>query len=306
MRVLMTGATGFIGLHVLKLLDRPAVLSRNATNARQRLAPFNISAIYDWDPLAEPPPVSAFEGIDAVIHLAGDPIANRRWNQEKKRAIRASRVQGTKNLVEGLRQVERRPSVLVSASAVGWYGSRGNQIQDESAPPADDFLAQVCVAWEREAREAQALGMRVVTLRIGVVLGNDGGAIQKMLLPFKLGVGGPLGNGRQWMPWIHVDDLAAMFVHAVEQPLVSGPMNGVAPNPATNKEFSKALGAALHRPAILPMPYLGLRWMIGELAQVIFASQRVVPRVAQDTGFHFHYPTIREAIEAILAADAHR
>jgi uncharacterized protein len=298
MRALVTGATGFVGPRVLKLLERPAVLSRNAAKAKQSLAPYDISAAYDWDPMAGPPPAAAFDGIDAVIHLAGDPVASRRWNDEKKRAIRESRVQGTRNLVEGLRKLDRRPPVLVSASAVGWYGSRGDQVQDESAAPADDFLAEVCVAWEREARAAEELGMRVVTVRVGVVLGKEGGAIQKMLMPFKMGVGGPLGSGKQWMPWIHVDDMAAMFVYAAEKSQLSGPMNGVAPNSVTNKEFTKAFAAALRRPAFIPTPYFALRLMIGEFAQVLFASQRIVPKVALENGFQFRYPTIREAMAA--------
>ncbi len=300
MRVLVTGATGFVGPHVLKLLDRPVVLSRNAAKAKQSLAKYGVSAAYDWDPMSGLPPAEAFDGIDAVIHLAGDPVASRRWNSEKKQAIRESRVQGTRNLVEALRRLQNRPPVLVSASAVGWYGSRGDQIQDETAPAADDFLAEVCESWEREARAAADLGMRVAMVRVGVVLGKEGGAIEKMLMPFKLGVGGPLGNGKQWMPWIHVDDMAAMFVHAAEKPQVSGPINGVAPHSATNKEFTKALATALHRPAILPTPYFALRLMIGEFAQVLFASQRVVPKVAMDSGFQFRYPTIREAMEAIF------
>lgn len=302
MRALVTGATGFVGPYVLKLLDRPAILSRNAAKATQKLGQYNISAAYDWDPMSGPPPAEAFEGIDAVIHLAGDPVASQRWSDEKKRAIRESRVQGTRNLVEGLRRLSNRPPVLVSASAVGWYGSRGDEIQDETAPPADDFLAEVCEAWEREARAASDLGMRVAMVRVGVVLGKEGGAIEKMLMPFKLGVGGPLGNGKQWMPWIHVDDVAAMFVFAAKQSGLSGPMNGVAPNCVTNKEFTKAFAAALHRPAILPTPYFALRVMIGEFAQVLFASQRIVPKVAIDHGFQFCYPTIREAMEAIFTA----
>jgi uncharacterized protein (TIGR01777 family) len=301
MRALVTGATGFVGPHLLSLLNQPAVLSRNAAKAKQSLANYGVSAAYDWDPMAGPPPEVAFNGIDAVFHLAGESVAAGRWTAEQKRRIRESRVQGTRNLVERLRKLEHRPSVLVSASAVGWYGSRDDEVQDETAPPADDFLAEVCVAWEREARMAEQFGMRVVPLRVGVVLGKEGGAIQKLLTPFKLGVGGPLGNGKQWMPWIHVDDLAAMFVHAAEQPQLAGPMNGVAPNPVTNKEFTKALAAALHRPAFLPTPYFALRVMIGKFANVLFDSQRVVPKVALESGFKFRYPTIREAMEAIFS-----
>ncbi len=172
----------------------------------------------------------AFDGVDAVFHLAGDPVAEGRWTAEKKQRIRDSRVLGTRHLVDALRKLERRPSVLVSASAVGWYGSRGDEVLDETSPPAHDFLADVCVAWEQEARRAVEFGMRVVSIRTGMVLG-DGGALPKMLPPFRFGLGGPLGNGKQWVPWIHVDDLAAMYLHAAENTNVSGPMNGVSPQP---------------------------------------------------------------------------
>jgi uncharacterized protein len=300
MRALVTGATGFVGSHLLARLNRPMVLSRDTDRARQVLAKFNIES-YRWDPMSGPPRPEVFEGIDTVFHLAGDPVADGRWTAEKKRRIRESRVQGTRNLVAGLRQLSEKPQVLVSASAVGYYGSRGDEVLDESSPPGDDFLADVCRAWEQEALAASDLGIRVVMVRIGIVLGRDGGALKKMLTPFRLGVGGPLGNGRQWMPWVHVDDLAAMFMHAAEHAEVTGPINGVSPNPITNKEFTKALAAAVHRPAFLPTPYFALRVALGEFAKILFDSQRVVPRKALATGFQFRYPEIGPAMEAILS-----
>jgi uncharacterized protein (TIGR01777 family) len=193
--------------------------------------------------------------------------------------------------------------VLASASAVGYYGDRGEEELTETSRPASDFLADVCVEWEREALAAEKLGVRVVTLRTGIVLG-EGGALAKMLTPFKLGAGGPLGNGRQWMPWIHVADMARLYLHAAASEGIRGPMNAVAPNPVRNSEFTKALGRALHRPAFMPAPYIGLRIVFGEFAKVLFASQRVIPKVALDTGFSFEYPEIAGALQEILAPAA--
>jgi uncharacterized protein len=301
MRALVTGATGFIGHHLLRRLQQPVVLSRNPEEAQRALAQFNVQALV-WNPVAGPPPQEAFAGVEAVFHLAGDPVASGRWTPEKKQRIRQSRELGTRHLVQALQQMQPRPRVLVSASATGWYGNRGDEILNESSPPAGDFLGEVCQAWEREARAAEALGVRVVCIRTGIALGPAGGALKQLLLPFRLGLGGPLGNGRQWMPWIHVDDLAALYVHAADCTTVAGPINGVAPNPVTNKQFTKALGAAVHRPAILPAPYFALRLALGEFAQVLFDSQRVVPQAAQASGFQFSYPQIDAALRAILSS----
>jgi uncharacterized protein len=298
MRAAVTGATGFVGRHLLKLLERPNVLSRNVDQTRRDLATFNANA-FSWNPITEEPPPAAFEGVDAVFHLAGDPIAEGRWSAAKKERIRDSRVLGTRHLVDTLGKLQRRPSVLVSASAVGCYGSRGDEILDESSSPARGFLADLCVAWEQEARRAAEFGIRVVCIRTGVVLG-DGGALAKMLPPFRLGLGGPLGNGKQWMPWIHVDDLAALYLHAAENTACSGPLNGVSPNPVTNKEFTKRLASVLHRSAFLPAPYFALRLAFGEFAQVLFDSQRVVPKAAEACGFRFQHPDLTEALQSIL------
>jgi hypothetical protein len=276
------------------------VLSRDADRARRSLAQFNLEA-YSWDPLTGPPPPQAFEGVDAVFHLAGDPVASGRWTAAKKRSIRESRELGTRHLVQALRQLPSRPKVLVSASATGWYGDRGDEILAESQPPANDFLADVCVAWEREAQAATELGVRVACIRTGIVLGREGGALKKLLMPFRLGLGGPLGNGRQWMPWIHVDDLAAIYLHAAENSDVSGPLNGAAPNPVTNKQFTKALAAAVHRPAFLPAPYFALRLALGEFAKVLFDSQRAVPKATLASGFQFQYPELGVALAAIVS-----
>jgi uncharacterized protein (TIGR01777 family) len=303
MKALVTGATGFVGPRLLRLLDSPVVVSRSPERARRAVG--NLAGpIFRWDPMREPLPAEALEGVDVIYHLAGESVAEGRWTAAQKARIRESRVIGTRHLVQGIKQVDRKPSVLVSASAVGYYGNRGDEELTESAAPADDFLAEVCVAWEREAMAAEQLGVRTVTARTGIVLGAGGGALAKMLTPFKLGAGGPLGNGKQWMPWIHVADLARLYVHAADTPSITGPMNAVAPNPVRNSEFTKALGRQLHRPAFMPAPYLGLRLLFGEFAQVLFASQRVIPQVALETGFVFQYPDIASALREILAPAA--
>jgi uncharacterized protein (TIGR01777 family) len=227
-------------------------------------------------------------------------VAEGRWTAEKKRRIMDSRKIGTANLVQGLERLSERPAVLVSASAVGYYGDRGEETLDEQATPGDDFLAAVCIEWERAAQQAASLGMRVVNPRIGIVLGAGGGALAKMLLPFKLGLGGRLASGHQWMPWIHIDDLAALFLHAATHADLSGPMNAVAPNAVTNREFTRTLAAAVHRPALLPAPGPLLKLAVGEFAEVLLASQRVVPRVAEQSGFQFQHPELAEALRAIL------
>lgn len=300
MRVTVTGATGLIGTGLVEALkrrgDEVTVLSRDPDRAAARLG---VSAV-KWAPLRQPAPAEALAGADGVIHLAGEPVAQR-WSAAAKERIRASRVEGTANLVEGLRGVEPRPRVLVSASGVGYYGACGDEELDESAPPGDDFLAEVCVAWEQAAREAEALGMRVARVRTGVVLDAQGGALAKMLMPFRLGVGGPVGGGRQWMPWIHVDDLIAIYLTALDGKGWRGPVNASAPQPATNADFSKALGRALHRPAVLPVPALALRALYGEMAQIVTTGQRAIPRQALALGYAFHHPQLDEALRAALA-----
>jgi uncharacterized protein len=303
MKALVTGGSGFVGPRLLRMLDQPIVLSRDPDRARRSIG--NLAGrIVRWDPMQGPPPREAFDGIEAVFHLAGESVAEGRWTAAQKARIRESRVVGTRHLVEGIAQAAAKPAVLVSASAVGYYGSRGDEELTESAAPAHDFLAEVCVAWEREALAAAESGVRVVTARTGIVLGAGGGALGKMLTPFKLGAGGPLGNGRQWMPWVHVADLARLYLHAADTPSIRGPMNAVAPNPVRNSEFTRALGRALHRPAFMPAPYIGLRILFGEFAEVLFASQRVIPRVALDTGFVFRYPDIAAALAEILTPAA--
>lgn len=303
MRVTVTGATGLIGAALVRALtdrgDEVTVLTRDPAAARERLG-HAVEAVA-WDPLAGPAPAAALAGRDGVVHLAGEPVAQR-WSEEARRRIRDSREQGTANLVAGIAAADPRPGVLVSASAVGYYGPRGDEQVDEATPPGEDFLAQVCVAWEREAQAAGAHGLRVATVRTGVVLDPDGGALAKMLPPFKLGVGGPVAGGRQWMPWIAREDLVALYLAALDGGQEwSGPLNGSAPEPVTNAEFSKALGRALHRPAVAPVPGFALKLLYGEMEQIVTTGQRAVPRRPLELGFAYRHPQLDEALRSALS-----
>jgi len=300
MRAIVTGATGLVGSKLLSRLDHPAVLSRDAAQAAATLGR-DAATIFEWDPQREPAPAEAFQNVDVVFHLAGESVAEGRWTAEKKARIRDSRVLGTRNLVATLRQLERPPRVLISASAVGYYGDRGDEILDETSSPGDDFLAQVSVDWEREALAAGEAGIRVVTMRTGIVLSKDGGALAKMLTPFRLGLGSPLGSGRQWVPWIHIDDLVGLLLLAAERDDLQGPLNATVPTPVTNREFTKALGRAVHRPTFLPaVPEIVLRLGLGEFAGALLASIRAVPRRAEAAGYQFSHPRLDEALRDLL------
>jgi uncharacterized protein (TIGR01777 family) len=241
---------------------------------------------------------------DGILHLAGENIFNRRWNTEFKQLLRDSRVQSTRNVSAALcdapRRADGRPKVLVNASAIGFYGPHGDEELTEDSPPGSDFLASLCIEWENAARTVESAGIRCVLVRVGVVLDKAGGALAKMLTPFKLGAGGPVGNGKQWMSWIHNDDLASMFLLALDDARASGPLNGTAPHPVTNREFSKALGRAVHRPAFLPTPIFALRLGLGEVADVIATGQRVLPQRALAVGMPFRFPTIDTALADIF------
>lgn len=297
MKALVTGATGLVGRRLVRQLEGAAVLGRDPARVRAKFE--NVTA-FPWQPEAGLPPAEAFTEIEVVFHLAGEPVAEGPWTQKKKRAIRESRVKGTNNLVESLRRLDKRPSVLVVASAVGFYGDRGEEELFEDAAPASTFLAQVCVDWETEALKARELGLRVVTARTGIVLAPEGGALPRMLSPFRMGFGGPFGDGRQWMPWVHIDDVVGLLLHAARTETVEGPMNVVSPNPVTNRVFTKTLGKALGRPAWLPVPRFGLRAALGEMSQLLLASQRALPKMAHDTGYRFHYQELRSALDSCL------
>jgi len=259
-----------------------------------------------WDSATEPAPLEALRGVEAVFNLAGEPVAEGRWTDDKKRHIRDSRVLGTRNLVAGLRTLDHKPAVLVSASAVGYYGDRGDEELGESCQTGRGFLAEVCAEWEREALAAESLGIRVVCVRIGIVLAPGGGALARILTSFKMGAGGRLGSGKQWMPWIHVDDVVGLLLHASRTTAVRGAMNAVSPNPVTNAEFAKALGHAVHRPAFLPVPKTALRIAFGEKSEILIASQRVLPRVAERTGYAFKHTQLEVALAAVIAASGRR
>jgi uncharacterized protein len=300
MRVTVTGATGLIGTKVVAALrergDEVTVLSRSPKDAQRLLG---VEAI-GWDPETEPAPADGLADRDGVVHLAGEPIAQR-WTRESKQRIRSSREGGTERLVEGLEQSDPRPGVLVSASAVGYYGARDDEHLDEATPPGAGFLASVCTAWEHPAAAAAGLGVRVAILRTGVVIDVGDGALARMLPPFRLGVGGPVAGGHQYISWIAPDDLVRLYLAALDDPGWSGPLNATAPAPVTNRQFSQALGRVLHRPASLPIPAVALRAIYGEMATVVTTGQRALPIGALERGFEFHHTVIDEALRAALS-----
>jgi uncharacterized protein (TIGR01777 family) len=299
-RIAVTGATGRLGTRIVARLaergDEVIVLTRSAPRARQRLGD-RIEAV-EWNPLAAPAAAAALAGRDAVVHLAGEDIAQR-WSDAALRRIRDSRERGTRNLVEGIRAADPRPAALISASAVGFYGNRPEPI-DEDAEPGDDVLAAICVAWEREAQRAEELGLRVVRVRTGVVLDRHGGALQKMLPPFRLGAGGPVAGGRQPLPWIHIDDVVGIYLAAIDGERWSGPVNATAPQPVSNRDFSRALGRALRRPAVMPVPAFALRALYGGMAKLVLEGQHALPRRTLELGYRYRHPDLDEALRSAL------
>jgi len=277
-RVALTGARGFVGSALTELLQNQG----HETKALSR-----------W------PSPADLEGVEAVVHLAGEPVAQR-WTAEAKRRIRDSRVLGTRHLVESIKSLEIKPKVVLCASATGFYGHRGDEVLTEESGAGEGFLAETCREWENEAKLLETLGVRVVFVRIGIVLGRGGGALAKMLPPFRLGVGGRLSHGKQWMSWIHREDLARLMAWALEKEELRGVVNGTAPGAVTNAQFTRVLARVLRRPAVFPVPEFVLKLAFGEMARVLLESQRVKPEVAEEKGFVFKYPDLEPALRELL------
>jgi uncharacterized protein len=297
MKILVTGSTGLVGSALI-----PALESKGHQIVRLvRSPPQNKETEIFWDPEKGTLDAGELEGIDAAVHLAGENLADGRWNEEKKRRIRESRVKGTRLLSEALAKLKRKPQVLVSASAVGFYGNRGDEILTEQSASGADFVAEVCREWELATQPAALVGVRVVSLRFGVIFSSEGGALKKMLFPFKMGVGGKLGSGRQYMSWITLDDAVGVIEFALENEKLRGPVNAVAPDALTNKEFTKDLGSALSRPTIFPIPAFMVRLAFGEMAdETLLTSQRVEPLRLKEEGYIFKYPELKSALKHVL------
>ncbi|HKX00308.1 MAG TPA: TIGR01777 family oxidoreductase [Bryobacteraceae bacterium] len=281
MNISVTGATGFIGRNLVHALAEKG----HSVRALSRAA---------WNVTAGEPPAESIAAADAIIYLAGEPVAQR-WTPWAKRRIRDSRVLGTHHLVSAISSMARRPEVLICASAIGIYGNRGDEILTESSPIGSGFLANVCRDWEHECDLAEPLGVRVVKIRIGIVLGRHGGALERMLPPFRAFVGGKLGVGAQWMSWVHIDDLVGIISHAITHP-IRGAVNATSPNPVRNSEFTQQLAATLHRPAIVPVPAIGLRLLFGQMSQILLDSQRVLPKAVESSGYRFAFPNLSDAL----------
>jgi uncharacterized protein (TIGR01777 family) len=299
MKILISGASGLVGTHLIPTLKAKGHeifrLVRKAPQAADEI---------QWDAekgLAESEQAK-LENFDAVVHLAGDNVASENWSDEKKRKIRDSRVTGTRVLVDALKRAQNPPKIFVSASAVGFYGNREDEVLTETSAKGVGFLAEVCDAWETESSKAEAFGARVVMPRIGVVLAKDGGALEKMLTPFKFGVGGRIGSGRQWMSWIALDDLIRIIHFALENADLRGAVNAVAPNPVTNEEFTKTFGKVLHRPTILPVPEFAIKLMFGEMGEtLLLEGTRVLPKTLTEHGFEFKFTNLEAAMEKVIS-----
>jgi uncharacterized protein (TIGR01777 family) len=301
--VAITGASGLIGTALAQACARDGLrvsaLVRDTARAAERLPSATLHA---WDAQQGPPPEAAFEGVDVVVNLIGESISRGRWNEVRMKRLRDSRVVATRALVDVLRGLPARPRLLISASGVGFYGDRGDEILTEASAGGTGFTAELGRDWEAEAGKAAEIGLRVVILRSGLVLAKDGGILKKILPPFRLGLGGKIGSGSQWMPWIHLDDEIGLIRHAMEHEAVQGPLNLVAPEPVTNGEFVRTLGETLGRPTVLTAPAFALRMAFGSMTdELLLASQRVMPVRTMETGYTFQHPLLREALGEILA-----
>jgi uncharacterized protein (TIGR01777 family) len=303
MKLIIAGGTGFIGSRLCNQLDRQGhsltILTRSVSAAD---SPNKTTILCQpgspgtWERNLE----EAIDGADGVINLAGEPIAGKRWSEAQKKKLRKSRIDTTRALATAIGKAKKKPALLLNASAVGYYGPRGNEVITEESGPGGDFLAGLCSDWENEAKRAESYGVRVIRLRTGIVLGKGGGALAKMVPPFKLFIGGPLGSGKQWMPWIHLEDEIGMIQFLMENSNAHGAVNACAPNPVTMKEFCRTLGSVLNRPCWAPVPAFALRLLLGEMAEMLLTGQRAVPAAAERLGYRFRHPELREALENIL------
>lgn len=302
MKIAITGATGFIGSRLVKRLleleHQPMILTRNRAKATRLFPDLEIRG---YTPTESGSWQDAIAGCDGVVNLAGEPIGENRWTPERKKAILDSRQLGTRRIVEAISQAQSKPSVLVNASAVGYYGTSETATYTETSPPGDDFLAQVCQAWEAEAQKVKEAGVRLVILRFGIVLG-DGGALAKMLPPFQLFAGGPIGSGRQWFSWIHREDLVNLIIDALTRNEMEGVFNGTAPNPVRMSEFCQTLGDVLNRPSWLPVPGIALEALLGEGAKVVLEGQKVLPQRTSSSGFNYDYANVKPALADIVVS----
>ncbi|MCX6609402.1 MAG: TIGR01777 family oxidoreductase [Acidobacteria bacterium] len=298
MRIALSGATGFLGRH---LIDRLCADGHSIALLSRRPVTGLPSAVetYLWNPPKVEAPPQAFDGADAIIHLAGATV-NQRWTKDSKELLRSSRIDSTRSLVQSLSTLSRSPPLFLSASATGFYGDRGDEVLTESSSAGDNFLASLSVDWEKEATLARALGVKVQLLRTGVVLGLGGGALPSMLPVFRLGIGGKLGSGQQWMSWIHVEDWVGAVLRLLQEDLPSGPYNLTAPEPCRSEEFTRLLGKVLHRPAFLPVPEFALKLLFGEMSTVILGSQRVIPEALLKSGYEFRYRGLESGLRSLL------
>ena len=297
MKILVSGSHGLVGKALIKSVTANGI----EVSRLVRRKPTGGAREIEWHPDEGLLDAKQLEGLDAVVHLAGESIASGRWSDEKKRAIRESRVKGTQLLSKSLAQLSQPPASFISASAIGYYGNRGDELLTEESAPGNDFLASVCMEWEKSTAAAAEKGIRTVNTRFGIILDAGGGALAKMLTPFRMGIGGRVGDGKQWMSWIALDDVVGGLRFVLDHSSVSGPVNFVAPNPVTNAEFTKALGRALSRPTFFPIPKIGVELAFGEMADaLLLSSQRVEPRVLKESGYRFQLPTLHDAFSHVL------
>lgn len=301
-KIIITGATGLIGQQLtIKLTDigyKITIFTRNPDNAQKKLP--NVHKVVKWEYDYVDEWLHELESVDAVIHLAGANLSTKRWNKEYKKLLYDSRIISTKKLIEAIKTVERKPKVFITASAIGYYGNRSDEILTEESEAGKDFLANLCNDWEKEAKNVEQFGVRSVQIRTGLALSRNEGALKQMLPAFKYFIGGPLGNGKQWYSWLHIEDIVNIYVKALESEILSGPINAVSPNPVTMKKFAKILGDVLHRPSFFSVPKIILLLVIGQVAEVVTSSQRVVPEKLLNSSFKFKFEKLEDALRDIL------